>query len=88
MDLNRTFNISPDVTSRALDPEVVILDLASGTYFGLDPVGARVWQLLSDGKTIAEVYDLLLSEFCVSRDVLEQDVLNFLSDLEKKRLII
>lgn len=88
MDLNRTFKISPDATSRALGPDVVILDLASGTYFGLDPVGARVWQLLSDGKTIAEVYDVVLSEFDVSGDVLEQDVLNFVSDLEQKHLII
>ncbi len=88
MDLNRTFKISTDATSRTLGQEVVILDLASGTYFGLDPVSARVWQLLSDGKTIAELYDVVLSEFDISRDVLEQDVLNFVSDLEQKHLIM
>ena len=34
--------------------ETVILDLASGTYFGLDPVGARIWALMGEGKTLAE----------------------------------
>jgi hypothetical protein len=32
-----------------LNCETVILDLDSGTYFGLDEVGTRVWQLLAQG---------------------------------------
>ena len=34
-----------------LGDETVILDLASGTYYGLDPVGARIWQLMAEGQT-------------------------------------
>ena len=42
---------APDILSRILDGEAVLLDLASGTYFGLNPVGSRVWELISASKT-------------------------------------
>ena len=38
----------------------VILDLASGTYYGLDPVGARMWQLMADGQTLAAICDTMI----------------------------
>jgi hypothetical protein len=36
--------------ARTVGDETVILDLANGTYYGLDPVGARMWQLMSEGQ--------------------------------------
>jgi len=35
--------VPPHVIARRVGEDTVILDLASGTYFGLDPVGARIW---------------------------------------------
>ena len=87
MDLNRTFKISPDVTSRALGPEVVILHLGSGTYFGLDPSGARLWQLMGEGKTLAEICEVMLDEYDVSREDLERDALSLAQDLAAQHLI-
>ena len=46
---------APDILSRILDGEAVLLDLASGTYFGLNPVGSRVWELISASKTVGEI---------------------------------
>jgi hypothetical protein len=46
MNLNDTFSVSAQVMARRVGNETVLLDLASGTYFGLDPVGARIWQLI------------------------------------------
>ena len=44
---------------RDLDGEAVILDLGSGTYFGLNQVGTRVWQLISDGSDEAHIVDVV-----------------------------
>ncbi|MBP8283751.1 MAG: PqqD family protein, partial [Chromatiaceae bacterium] len=55
--------------------ETVILDLASGTYFGLDPVGARIWGLMGESKTLAEICGQMLEEYEVSREELERDTL-------------
>ena len=60
--------------ARTVGEETVLLDLASGTYFGLDPVSTRIWHLLSEGNTVAAVCDNMLTEFDVTRDTLEADV--------------
>ncbi len=43
--------------------ETVILNLADSTYYGLDPVGTRVWDLVQEPKTVREVVDTLLQEY-------------------------
>ena len=73
--------------ARQVGDETVILDLASGTYYGLDPVGARIWQLLADGQTLAQVRDIMLAEYDVSVDDLERDLNRLLSELSDKNLI-
>ena len=73
--------------ARQLGEETVILDLESGTYFGLDPVGARMWQLMTEGKSLAEICEAMLEEYEVSREELERDALALAQDLEARSLI-
>jgi hypothetical protein len=80
-------SISPQVVARELGGETVILDLSSGTYFGLDPVGARIWHLLETGQSLVGICDVMVEEFEVSRDELERDVLALVRDLLDKKLI-
>ena len=80
--------ISPNVVSRAVGDETVILDLESGTYFGiLTPIGARVWQMMEEDKTLSEICDVMVDEYDVSRETLEQDAVRLASELAAKRLI-
>ena len=67
--------------------EIVLLDLDSGTYFGLDSVGSRVWDLITGNVTIGEAIDAMLEEYEVEREVLERDVLQLMNELEEKKLI-
>ena len=67
--------------------EIVLLDLDSGTYFGLDSVGARAWELVTGNATIGEAIDAMFDEYEVERDVLERDVLRLMDELEEKQLI-
>ena len=60
MNLSDKVNVPPEVMARTVGDETVILDLTSGTYFGLDPVGARIWQLLTEGKSLSAVCDAML----------------------------
>lgn len=79
--------IPPQVMARQVGAETVILDLASGTYFGLDPVGARIWALLGEGRTLAQVCDAMQAEYDVSRAEIERDVLNLAEQLHTQQLI-
>ena len=76
-----TITISKDVLAQELDGETVLLDLGSESYFGLDEVGTRVWQLINEGRVASEVVDIMLGEYEVERDVLEQDIAQLLDRL-------
>ena len=79
---------SEGVLSRVLDGEAVLLDTEGGAYFGLNAVGTRVWELIgATGTTEEALLTTLLSEFEVSRDVLERDLRDLLSGLEQRKLI-
>ena len=58
ISLQDSLTIPDTVVFRDLDGEVVILDLESSTYFGLDPVGARMWTLVSEHGSLSKVYEV------------------------------
>ena len=87
MDLSGKVAIPPQVMARQVGDEQVILDLASGTYFGLDPVGARAWGLLAEGKTIADVCDTMVDEYDVTRATLEADILALVKTMVDRQLV-
>jgi Coenzyme PQQ synthesis protein D (PqqD) len=87
MKLTDKIIVSPQVVAREMGTEVVILELESGNYFGLDAVGARIWRLIGMGKSLAEVCDEMVGEYEVSREVLERDALALVRDLAEKKLV-
>ena len=87
MKLSDKIKIPAQVMARQVGEETVILDLAGGGYFGLDPVGARIWQLMAEGKTLAEVCETMLAGYEVSREQIESDVLALAHSLNEKQLI-
>jgi hypothetical protein len=87
MELTDKLSIPTQVMARTVGDETVILDLASGTYFGLDPVGARIWALIGEGKTLAEICTTILDEYEVEREQLEMDVLRLTGELLERGLV-
>jgi hypothetical protein len=67
--------------------EAAILNLQSGVYFGLDPVGARIWKLIQEPKTLDELRDTLLSEYDVEETRLDADLARLLGEMAKSGLV-
>jgi hypothetical protein len=82
------FSQSPEVVSRVLDGEAVLLDLASGKYLGLNAVATRAWELIGAGKSLAEMRSVLFDEFEVARDVLDRDLTELLETMRARGLIV
>lgn len=76
-----------DQVSCDLAGETAILQIESGTYYRLDPVGARVWTLLQQPTRVDRLCHMLLTEYDVAPARLEQDLMNLLGDLLAERLI-
>lgn len=76
-----------ELVTANLDGEVVILGFQSGSYFGLDQVGAFVWDLLQKPQTVAALRDRILQEYEIDKERCEQDLLNLLGQLLDQQLI-
>ena len=67
--------VADAVVSRELDNETVLLNLDTGIYFGLDPVGANIWRLIVQHGSLARVLEAMLEEYEVEPQTLERDLL-------------
>lgn len=78
---------SKDQVSCDLAGEAAILNLKNGVYYGLDPVGARIWTLIQEQRTFAELRETLLAEYEVEAAQLEADLRALLAQLAEQQLI-
>jgi hypothetical protein len=70
-----------------IDNEVVALNVESGTCYGLNRVGSRIWRLLADPIRIGDLCSALLIEYEVASDVCERQVLDLLEELRAEGLV-
>jgi len=57
------FRPKANVLVRELDGEAVLLDVATGRYFGLNATGVRIWVLLGEGEELGRIGERLQSEY-------------------------
>jgi hypothetical protein len=67
--------------------EVVILDLKSGTYYGLDVLGARVWSLIEQPTSLSAIRDAIMAEYDIDAETCERDILAFLESMQGVGLV-
>ena len=72
--------------SSELGDEAVILNLDSGVYYGLNEVGARVWELIQQPQSFSGLCSILLEEYDVSAEACKEDLKKILLDLKAARL--
>lgn len=74
--------------SDAPDGEKMMLDIEQGKYFGLNKIGALIWNELAEPKTVDELVGLFAGRASVERVVIETDVCEFIEEMLKKNLIM
>jgi hypothetical protein len=87
VSLDTSLVVPDDVIFRELDGEAIILNLATGIYFGLDEVGTRLWALVTESGTLRHAVHVMAAEYDVDRSALEGDVLELAGGLLEKGLI-
>ena len=78
---------SEQQTSADMPGEAVILNPVTGTYFGLDEVGARVWELIETPRTVAELCAAIGDEYEVEAKQCEHDLHRLLHELCEAGLV-
>lgn len=77
----------PDCVACAYGEGIAVLSVRSNEYFGLDPVGATVWNSLGEGADLDSIIAAVVSEFDVTPEGCAADVTAFLTQLEQAKLI-
>ncbi len=70
-----------------LNGEAVILGYKKGVYYGLDPVGARIWELLKDPVRVSDIESVILREYEVKPERCAKDVVALIKGLLKADLV-
>jgi hypothetical protein len=78
---------APEQVSCPLGEESAILNLKNSVYYGLDSVGARIWNLVQQPRSVAELRDTLLDEYDVETARAERDLLALLEKMRREGLI-
>lgn len=71
-----------------MDGELVMLSIEKGNYYNLGVLGGEIWSLIEKPIKISDILDKLISQYDVSQQECEEEVLSFLSDLYNEGLII
>jgi hypothetical protein len=80
-------SISEQVTYNEVGGEIVLLNLESGKYYGLDEIGARMFTLLHDKGKLEIVYAMLLEEYKVDAERLKKDLIELVDELARNDLV-
>ena len=78
---------SQELAAADLGEEVAILNLANGVYYSLNPVGARIWNLIQEPRSVRDVCKTLVAQYDVDTDRCEQDAIALLQQLVENDLV-
>jgi hypothetical protein len=86
-DLQSVVVASRDQVSCEVGAESAILNLKNGVYYTLDPVGARIWSLLQEPRSVSEIHDAILGEYDVEPARCQSDLIALLARFADEGLI-
>ncbi len=87
LSLPKQVKISDNVLFQEIGGECVLLNMESEQYFGLDEVGTRIWELITQDGDTTKILEQLQAEYEVDREILIHDFTNLLENMKKEHLI-
>jgi len=81
-------SFAPDVVVQVINGEALILKLQEEEVFSLNETGARVAQLIAEGRSLDAVIDTLTAEYETSRQDIEREVTDLVQTLVSKGLVV
>lgn len=87
ISINSVISKNPAIISSKMDDEVVMMSIEKGNYYGLNPVAAEIWEMLTAPMTVQAICDRLMDEFDVEQEQCYNEVFVYLGKIEHEGLI-
>ena len=87
IDEHTVINRSGSFLVAPVHDEIVMMDIGSGHYYGLDDIGSVIWQRLEQPQTFGDLIDSLVAEFDADRAVIAADVRKLLAHMAGQKVV-
>ena len=68
--------------------DVLLFSMEDGSYYALNEVGNRIWELCDGTHEVAQLISILAKEYDAPHKIIEMDVMEVLEELQSKNLIV
>ena len=88
-DRTRDFclTVNPEVAASIHDSGIVILHIGNGRLYASNGTGARIWRGVEEQLSLEAIADEISDEYQIARATAREDVVRFLAELRRHRLI-
>ena len=76
------------VITQEASGQTILLRVDDGGYYAIDEVGAAIWELCDGNRAISDIVVALCAEFDAPEETIRADVLEFVHDLQRERLLV
>ena len=77
-----------DLLATDLDGETILMAIEQGSYYGMEETARRIWELVEQPREVADLCRQLAAEYRVAPEVCARDVIAFLEELLKEKLVV
>lgn len=84
----KKYQRNADILVTEMDGSLMMMSIEVGKYFELNPVSKRIWELFETPNSIEEVVEVLLTEYEISKEDCEKEVITHVDTLIDEKIIL
>jgi hypothetical protein len=77
-----------ELLASSIGDEVVMMSIENSAYYGLDPIGSKIWEMITEPRQVSDLCEQLMEQFEVSEQECQRDVLNFLNQMLEENMLV
>lgn len=71
-----------------LGKEIVMMDVESGNYIGLNETGKAIWELVAQPIQVESLIQELLKRYSISYEECSNDTLEYLNKMNEQKILV
>ena len=87
LELSTTITRNENIVFTDLDDTIVMMDVDEGQYYELDPVAARIWEIVEESPTVSGICSALAAEYAVEPQECQEGTLEFLQSAAEQGIV-